>query len=204
MVSFNELTDTLDQRSTTCGRPFSGIEIRIVDPETGEPRGVGEHGEINIRGYCLFEGYYRDPEKTAETMDADGWLHTGDLGSLDLDGRISYHGRLKDMLKVGGENVAAVEIESYLGTHPAVKIAQVVSAPDPKYVEVPAAFVELHEDIEMTADELVEYCRGKIASFKVPRYVRFVTEWPMSATKIQKYRLREWIESEPDRGNPQR
>lgn len=204
VVSFNELTDTLDQRSTTCGRPFSGIEIRIVDPETGEPRGVGEHGEINIRGYCLFEGYYRDPEKTAETMDADGWLHTGDLGSLDLDGRISYHGRLKDMLKVGGENVAAVEIESYLGTHPAVKIAQVVSAPDPKYVEVPAAFVELHEDIEITADELVEYCRGKIASFKVPRYVRFVTEWPMSATKIQKYRLREWIESEPDRGNPQR
>lgn len=133
-------------------------------------------------------------------MDADGWLRTGDLGSLDLDGRISYHGRLKDMLKVGGENVAAVEIESYLGTHPAVKIAQVVSAPDPKYVEVPAAFVELHDGIEIAADELVEYCRHKIASFKVPRYVRFVTEWPMSATKIQKYRLREWMQSELDRG----
>ena len=202
VVSFNELTDTLDERSTTCGRPFSGIEVRIVDPETGEPRGVDEHGEINIRGYCLFEGYHRDPEKTAQTMDADGWLHTGDLGSLDRDGRISYQGRLKDMLKVGGENVAAVEIESYLGTHPAVKIAQVVPAPDPKYVEVPAAFVELHDGIEMTADELVEYCRGKIASFKVPRYVRFVTEWPMSATKIQKYRLREWIQSESDRGEP--
>lgn len=100
------------------------------------------------------------------------------------------------MLKVGGENVAAVEIESYLGTHPAVKLVQVVAAPDAKYVEVPAAFVELHEDASATADDLIEFCRDKIATFKIPRYVRFVTEWPMSATKIQKYRLRDRLIAE--------
>ena len=196
VVSYNELTDTLEQRTTTCGRPFPGIEVRVVDPESNEERAVDEQGEIVIRGYCLFEGYYRDPEKTAEAVDPDGWLHTGDLGSLDADGRIRYEGRLKDMLKVGGENVAAVEIESYLGTHPAVKLVQVVAAPDARYVEVPAAFVELHDGASATADELIDFCRDKIATFKIPRHIRFVTEWPMSATKIQKYRLRDRIAEE--------
>ena len=196
VVSFNELTDTLDQRATTCGRPFPGIEVRVVDPDTNEPVDTDERGEIVIRGYCLFEGYYRDEEKTTATVDGDGWLHTGDIGSLDPEGRIRYHGRLKDMLKVGGENVAAIEIESYLGTHPAVKLVQVVAAPDAKYVEVPAAFVELHKGAEVTGDELVAFCKDKIAAFKIPRHFRFVTEWPMSATKIQKYRLREQITAE--------
>ena len=201
VVSFNELTDSLDQRTTTCGRPFPGIEVRIVDPETNEAGHSDEQGEIVIRGYCLFEGYYRDPENTAESVDADGWLHTGDLGSLDPEGRIRYHGRLKDMLKVGGENVAAVEIESYLTTHPAVKLVQVVGTPDAKYVEVPAAYVEVHDGASVTADELIEYCRDKIAGFKIPRYIRFVTEWPMSATKIQKYRLRDQITTELAEGS---
>ena len=196
VVSFNELTDTLEERTSTCGRPFPGIEVRIVDPESNEELGIDKRGEIVVRGYCLFEGYYRDSEKTAEAVDGAGWLHTGDVGSLDAGGRIRYHGRLKDMLKVGGENVAAVEIESYLGTHPAVKLVQVVAAPDAKYVEVPAAFVELHEDASATADDLIEFCRDKIATFKIPRYVRFVTEWPMSATKIQKYRLRDRLIAE--------
>jgi acyl-CoA synthetase (AMP-forming)/AMP-acid ligase II len=196
VVSFNELTDTLEQRTTTCGRPFPGIEVRVVDPESNRPLPTEERGEIVVRGYCLFEGYYRDAEKTSESVDADGWLHTGDLGSLDTDGRIRYHGRLKDMLKVGGENVAAVEIESYLGTHPGVKLVQVVAAPDAKYVEVPAAFVELHDAVEVSEEELIDFCRDKIAAFKIPRYVRFVTEWPMSTTKIQKYRLRDQITEE--------
>ncbi len=120
-----------------------------------------------------------------------GWLHTGDLGRVDADGRISYVGRSKDMLKVGGENVAALEIESFLAGHPAVKIAQVVGVPDDKYLEVPAAFVELDAGSTLTETDLIDYCRGTIAAFKVPRHVRFVTEWPMSATKIQKHRLRE-------------
>jgi acyl-CoA synthetase (AMP-forming)/AMP-acid ligase II len=125
-----------------------------------------------------------------------GWLHTGDLGVVDADGRVSYRGRSKDMLKVGGENVSAMEVEAYLLGHPAVKVVQVVGVPDPRYVEVPAAFVELAPDATATEAELVEFCRGRIASFKVPRHVRFVDEWPMSATKIQKHRLRESLVAE--------
>lgn len=195
VVSFNELTDTLEQRVTTSGRPFDGIQIRIVDPATGREVPSGETGEIQIAGHCLFEGYYRDPEKTAASV-VDGWLRTGDLGSLDPEGRISYSGRLKDMLKVGGENVAAVEIESHLSTHPAIKLAQVVAAPDETYVEVPAAYIELHEPGSLDEADVIEYCEGQMASFKVPRHVRFVEEWPMSATKIQKFQLRDRIAAE--------
>ncbi|HSG78012.1 MAG TPA: AMP-binding protein [Acidimicrobiia bacterium] len=193
VVGYNELTDTLDQRIQTTGRPFPGVQVRIVDPETLEERPPGEVGEIWVRGYSLFEGYWKDPEKQAESVTADGWLRTGDLCTVDADGRISYEGRLKDMLKVGGENVAAIEIESFLANHPSVKLAQVVGIPDEKYLEVPAAFVQLHDHAAATADELVEFCRGKIASFKVPRRVVFVDEWPMSATKIQKFRLRQGL-----------
>ena len=170
--------------------PVPGHEVRIVDPETDDELPVGERGEITVRGPGLFERYHNDPEKTAEAM-RGGWFHTGDLGCVDAAGRLTFLGRLKDMLKVGGENVAAVEIEAYLVTHPAVKIAQVVGVPDARYVEVPAAFVELVDGADATEEELIDYCRGTIASFKVPRHVRFVTEWPMSATKIQKFQLRE-------------
>ena len=196
VVAFGEPTDSLEQRTTTSGRPFRGIEVQVRDLDTGHVVGTGERGEILLRGYCLFEGYYKDPAKDAATRTDDGWFRTGDIGCLDPDGRISYLGRDKDMLKVGGENVAAAEIEGFLSTHPAVMLAQVVAAPDAKYDEVPAAFVQLKPGARATADELVEYCRGQIASFKVPRHVRFVTEWPMSATKIQKYRLRQRIEDE--------
>ena len=191
VVSFNELTDDIDARTTSCGRPFQGIDVRIVDPETLEDVAPGERGEILISGYSLFEGYYKDPEKTEESMVDGTWLRTGDLCSLDSEGRISYHGRLKDMLKVGGENVAAVEIESFLATHPAVQVVQVVGVPDDRLQEVPLAFVELKSNSSASPEELIDFCRGKIASFKVPREIRFVSEWPMSATKIQKYILRE-------------
>jgi fatty-acyl-CoA synthase len=189
-VSWSAPDDPLEKRMMTGGLPFRGTEVRIVDPETDEELPRGERGEITVRGPGLFDRYLNDPEKTAEAM-RGGWFHTGDLGRMDPDGRLTYLGRLKDMLKVGGENVAAIEIESYLGTHPAVQIAQVVGVPDPKYLEVPAAFVELVPGKSVTEEELVEFCRDQIASFKIPRYVRFVTEWPLSGTKIQKFRLRE-------------
>jgi acyl-CoA synthetase (AMP-forming)/AMP-acid ligase II len=164
--------------------------VRIVDPATGKDVPAGQRGEVFVHGYSLFEGYYRDPEKTALAIDGDGWFHTGDIGSCDSDGTIMFHGRFKDMLKVGGENVAAAEVEAQLQRHPAVKLAQVVGIPDPKYAEVPAAFVELRPDHQATAGELIEFCKREIAGFKVPRHVRFVTEWPMSSSKIQKFRLR--------------
>lgn len=196
VTAFNEPGDTLQQRCTTSGRPFDGIEVGIRDLESRQPLGPGQRGEIVVRGYCLFEGYYKNPEKTAAQMDGDGWFYTGDVGELDDEGRISYLGRTKDMLKVGGENVAAIEIESYLGRHPAVAVSAVVGVPDPKYGEVPAAFVELRPGHSVTEDELVEHCRGGLARFKVPRQIRFVTEWPMSATKIQKFRLQEQLTRE--------
>ncbi len=196
VVAFSEPRDTAEQRFTTSGRPFRGIEVDIRDPDTNAPRPQGSRGEIVLRGYCVFGGYYKDPAKNAACFDSDGCFHTGDLGALDADGRISFHGRVKDMLKVGGENVAAIEIESLLQTHAAVLIAQVVAVADDKYGEVAAAFVQTHPGVVVSEAELIAYCRGTIASFKVPRYVRFVTEWPMSATKIQKFVLRDRMAAE--------
>ena len=193
VVAFTTPDDPPEVRSTTSGRPFRGIEVQIRDFEGGEVVPTWERGEIWCRGYNVFEGYYKDPVKTAECFDDEGWFNTGDIGRMDADGRVGYLGRVKDMLKVGGENVAAVEIESYLQTHDAVAIAQVVGIPDERYVEVPAAFVELMPGAEAAESDLIAYCKGNIASFKVPRHVRFVKEWPLSATKIQKFRLQEQL-----------
>jgi fatty-acyl-CoA synthase len=179
-----------------CGLPFRGMEARVVAPESGRDQPPGVRGEIVLRGVGMFEGYHRDPEKTSAVLDPEGWFHTGDLGALDERGRLTFLGRLKDMLKVGGENVAAIEIEAYLQEHPAVKVAQVIGVPDEKLLEVPAAFIELVEGASVTSDEIIQFCRGNIASFKIPRYVRFVTEWPMSATKVQKFKLRQEIMAE--------
>jgi fatty-acyl-CoA synthase len=200
VIAFGEADDDLRQRTHTSGRPFRGIEVQIRDLDTDEILGPDQPGEILVRGYCLFEGYYRDEAKNAESFTSDGWFRTGDICSIDSDGYISYLTRAKDMLKVGGENVAAAEIEGLLQQHPAVLLAQVVSAPDAKYVEVPAAFVQLVEGESASEAELIDFCTGQIASFKVPRHVRFVTDWPMSATKIQKVRLREQIASELGHG----
>ena len=188
--------ETEARRITRLGKPLPGLEVRIVNPETGHDLKNGMRGEVLVRGYSLFEGYYKDAEKSAQALDAAGWFHTGDIGSLDDDGTIMFHGRIKDMLKVGGENVAAAEIEGLLGRHPAVKLAQVVGIPDAKYVEVPAAFVELKPGSKASEKELIDFCRKEISSFKVPRQVRFVTEWPMSSSKIQKFRLRDALVKE--------
>ena len=175
---------------TRLGVPLLGVEVRIADIETGKEVAVGQRGEICLRGYSILSGYYRDAKKNAESFDADGWFHTGDLGTIDAHGHLMFDSRLKDMLKVGGENVAAAEIEAHLTRHPAVKLAQVVGIPDAKYTEVPAAFIELHPEQTVSEAELITLCRAEIAGFKVPRHVRFVTEWPMSASKIQKFQLR--------------
>jgi fatty-acyl-CoA synthase len=180
-------------RTETAGLPFDGIAAEVRDAETGVRQPAGERGVLWLKGENVFSGYWNDPEKTAESFDADGWFNTGDLSSQDAKGYFYYHGRFKDMLKVGGENVAAVEIEAYLSTHPSVKLAQVVGVPDEKYGEVPVAFIELIEGTNATTDEILEYCQGSIASFKIPRHVRFVTEWPMSATKVRKGELQDAI-----------
>ena len=180
-------------RISRLGRPLPGLEVRIVFPDSGEDAPVGAHGEVLVRGYSTLEGYHKDPAKTAQAIDAEGWFHTGDIGSLDEHGTIMFHGRYKDMLKVGGENVAAAEIEALLGRHAAVKLAQVVGIPDAKYAEVPAAFVELKPGSSATDEELIAFCKGEVSSFKVPRVVRFVSEWPMSSSKIQKFKLREQL-----------
>lgn len=192
-VTTSELSDSREQRFTRLGRPLPGQEVRIVNPETGADATAGEIGECWIRGYNTFTEYYKSPEKTAQALDAEGWFHSGDLCSVRADGQLLFHGRLKDMLKVGGENVAAAEIEACLQQHPAVKLAQVVGVPEPRLQEVAAAFVELKPGQQAGADELIALCREQMASFKVPRHVRFVTEWPMSSTKIQKFKLQEQL-----------
>jgi fatty-acyl-CoA synthase len=185
--------DDVDDRVQTCGPPFPGIAVRVVDASTGEALPPGSRGEVCVRGWSVFEGYHRAPELTRDRTTADGWFRTGDIGSLDDQGRISYHGRLKDMLKVGGENVAAIEVEELLQSHPAVSIAQVVAIPDARLMEVPAAFVELRPGAVAHPDELVDWLRGRLASFKLPRHVRVVEHWPIAATKIQKFKLREQL-----------
>ncbi len=187
--------DDDDARLVTQGPPFPGLEIGIRD-EAGQAVPPGGRGEIVIRGPSMFERYHNDPGKTAEVIDADGWYHSGDLGTVGDDGRLRYLGRLKDMLKVGGENVAAIEIASHLQAHPAVAVAQVTGVADEKYGEVAAAFIELSPGAALTEEEVIAHCRAGLASFKVPRHVRFVTEWPMSSTKVQTFRLREQLEAE--------
>lgn len=194
-VTTSRLDDAPAQRTGRCGVVMGDWEVRIVDPDDGGDCPADAQGEIAIRGPGLLRGYHNAPGKTAESI-RDGWFHTGDIGSLDADGQLMFHGRTKDMLKVGGENVAAVEIEEVLQSHPAVTLAQVVGVPHPRYVEVAAAFVELAAGARVDEAALIAHCHGKIASFKVPRHVRIVTDWPMSTSKIQKFRLRERMVAE--------
>ena len=195
-ICTSRISDPWEARGWRLGVPLDDWEVRIVNIETGVECKTDEHGEIVARGPNMLAGYHNAPEKTAEVIDADGWFHTGDIGSVDANGQIMFHGRTKDMLKVGGENVAAAEIEAVLQAHPAVKLAQVTGIPDPRYVEIPAAFIELKDGASASEAEMIAHCTGKLASFKLPRHVRFVNEWPMSASKIQKFRLRDMLVAE--------
>lgn len=190
---YSPLDDPEELLIETNGRLFDGMEVKIAD-ENGSPVPDGEPGEICLRGFAIFAGYFDDPEATAKAVTAEGWLHTGDLGRIGPMGRLVYEGRLKDMLKIGGENVAAIELESFLMTHPAVRMAQVVGVPDERLMEVAAAYIELNPGASLSEEEVVRHCLGRIASYKIPRYVRFVGEWPMSATKVQKFQLRQSFE----------
>ena len=195
-LSLCELDDEPELRFTKGGFPLPGMIAEVHDPESGEILPNGSIGELWYRGPNMFDGYFRDPELTEEVFDERGFFRTGDICELDEDGRVTFVSRLKDMLKVGGENVSAAEVEGYLLTHPSIALAQVVAAPDERYVEVPAAYIQLKPDTQATEDEIIDFCRGKIATYRVPRYVRFVDDWPMSGTKIKKVILREMIADE--------
>jgi len=174
------------------GRKLPDVEVRIVSVETNEDCLPGEQGELWTRGYHVMRGYYKMEEKTSEVIDEEGWLHTGDLAVMDEDGYVRITGRAKDMIIRGGENVYPREIEEFLYTHPDVSDVQVYGVPDERYGEQIAAAVKKRPDSDLTEDDVKEYCRENIAYFKVPEYVEFVDEYPMTASgKIQKYKLRE-------------
>ena len=196
--------DSLEHRVSTVGRVHPHVEIKIVDPETGEIVPRGEGGEFMTRGYSVMLGYWNDPERTAEAIDADGWMHTGDLATMDADGYVNIIGRIKDMIIRGGENVYPREIEEFLYGHPDIVEVQVIGVPDLKYGEEIMAWVQLRENSDLSvlatsedgADSVAEavknYCRGTIAHYKVPRYVRITDEFPMTVTgKIRKVAMRE-------------
>ena len=186
------LGDSVEQRSESSGYIAPGYECKIIDPASGRETAVGEPGEILVRGYCLMMGYYKKPEATAECYDDDGWFHTGDTGFMREDGYLRFLGRYKDMLKVGGENVDPMEVEALLLQFAGVQQVAVVGFPDPRLTEVPVAFVQRKPDYVLRAVDVIEHCRGKVATFKIPRHVIFIDEFPMTASgKIRKVALRE-------------
>jgi fatty-acyl-CoA synthase len=188
--------DPLEKRVETVGRPGPHLEVKIVD-QKGQIVPIGEKGDICTRGYAVMKGYWEDPERTAETIDADGWLHSGDLGVMDDAGYVSVVGRLKDMIIRGGENIYPREIEEFLYTHPDIQDAKVIGVPDEKYGEEVCVWVQLREGSSLTEEEIRAYCKERIAYFKVPRYVRLVKEYPMTVTgKVQKYKMREAMAAE--------
>src|SRR4051794_26754596 len=184
--------DELERRVATVGRVHPHVEVRIADPETGRTLPCGEPGELLTRGYRVMLGFWNDDERTAESIDSARWMHTGDLGTMDEQGYVKITGRIKDMVIRGGENLYPREIEEFLYGHDDIADVQVVGVPDERYGEELAAFVVLREGAACTEDDLRDWCRGKIAHHKVPRYIRFVDEFPMTVTgKVQKFKLRD-------------
>ena len=191
-VAIGAVDSTAEQSCEASGYPAPGYEVRIVDPATGDTQPAGVAGEILARGYTLMRGYYKQPTATAAAIDTDGWLHTGDMGLIRADGHLRFMGRYKDMLKIGGENVDPMEVEAFLMAQPGVNLAAVVSYPDARLSEVGVAFLRCEPGSAVTADDVLARCRGRIASFKIPRHIFFVEEFPMTSSgKIQKVRLRE-------------
>ncbi|MGO9078853.1 MAG: AMP-binding protein [Streptosporangiaceae bacterium] len=183
--------DELDRRVSTVGRVHPHIEVKVIDPDTGLVMPRGTPGELCTRGYSVMLGYWDDPERTAEVIDAGRWMHTGDLATIDDAGYLNIVGRIKDMVIRGGENVYPREVEEFLYSHPAIEDVQVVGVPDEKYGEELCAWVKLRPGAELTAEQLHAYCQGKIAHHKIPRYVRPSDEFPMTVTgKVQKFRMR--------------
>src|ERR671917_470657 len=192
VITQTRTEDPIERRVSTVGRNLPDVEVKIVDPETGEEVESGEPGELCTRGYHVMKGYYKMPDKTAEVIDEDGWLHTEDLATMDEDGYVKITGRADDMIIRGGENIYPREIEEFLYTHPEISDVQVYGVPDEKYGERVAAAIIKKKDVSLTDEDVKEYCRENIAHYKVPEYVDYVEEYPMTASgKIQKYKLRE-------------
>jgi fatty-acyl-CoA synthase len=191
-AALSALDSTEEQCTGASGYPAPGYEIRVIDPVTGQEQPTGVPGEIVVRGPMIMQGYYQKPEETAKAIDADGWLHSGDMGLMRPDGHLRFLGRYKDMLKIGGENVDPMEVEAYLMSHPGMNLVAVVALPDARLSEVPVAFVRCEAGHRLSEDDVIAYCHGKIASFKTPRHVVFVDDFPMTSSgKIQKVKLRE-------------
>jgi fatty-acyl-CoA synthase len=168
------------------------LEVRVVDTATGATCATGETGELCTKGYSVMLGYWGDPERTAEVLDEDGWMHTGDLATIDADGYANIVGRIKDMIIRGGENVYPRELEEFLHGHPDVADVQVIGVPDERYGEELMAWVVPRAGVELDPEAVREFCRGKVAHFKVPRYVKVVEQFPMTITgKVQKFKMRE-------------
>jgi fatty-acyl-CoA synthase len=184
--------DDMERRVSTVGRVHPHVEVKIVDPETGLGVPRGETGEMCTRGYSVMLGYWDDPEQTAGVIDQARWMHTGDLAVMDEAGYLNIVGRIKDMIIRGGENVYPREIEEFLYGHAAIEDVQVIGVPDLRYGEEICAWVKLRPGQALTEDELREYCRGQIAHFKIPRYLRITGDFPMTVTgKVQKFKMRE-------------
>jgi fatty-acyl-CoA synthase len=193
VVTMSDADDPIEIRVNTVGRAMPQTEIRISSPASGKPVPIGKQGEVCVRGFTLMKGYDGDPEATAQVIRADGWLHTGDLGIMREDGCIHLTGRSKDVIIRGGENIYPREVEEFLYTHPKVDETQVVGIPNARLGEIVVAWVRLAPGAEATEEEIREFCKGQIAYYKIPEYVRFVTKFPITLSgKIQKYKIREF------------
>ncbi|WP_136526696.1 AMP-binding protein [Geomonas ferrireducens] len=192
VITQTRTDDPIELKVSTVGRVLPNVELKIVDIETSAELPPGKQGELCTRGYLVMKGYYKMPEETAKAIDTDGWLHTGDLAVMDENGYCKITGRIKNMIIRGGENIYPREVEEFLYTHPKISDIQVYGVPDRKYGEQVMAAVVLKQGCEMTEEEVKEFCRGRIANYKIPKYVRFVDSYPMTASgKIQKFKLRE-------------
>jgi fatty-acyl-CoA synthase len=185
--------DSIDRRTATVGRVGPHLEVKVVDPETGRTVARGEPGELCTRGYSVMLGYWEQPDKTAEAIDAARWMHTGDIGVMDAEGYLAVTGRIKDMVIRGGENIYPREIEEFLYTHPDIVDAQVIGVPDDKYGEELMVWLRLREGATpLDADAVRTFCAGRLAHYKIPRYVHVVDEFPMTVTgKVRKAEMRE-------------
>jgi fatty-acyl-CoA synthase len=197
-VSCQSDTETpLDRRVASVGRVQPHLEVKMIDADTGATLPCGQTGELCTRGYSVMHGYWGDPARTAEVIDAEGWMHTGDLATMDAEGYVNIVGRMKDMVIRGGENVYPREVEEFLYRHPLIQDVQVVGVPDARYGEELCAWIVAKPGAELTEDSVRDFCKGQIAHYKIPRYLRFVPGFPMTVTgKIQKFRIRETMREE--------
>ena len=193
--TMGEVNESLELRTETVGSAFPGVECKIIDPETGEELPDGQNGEFVARGFNIMKGYYKMPEATAQTIDSDGWLHSGDICCRTPEGYYKVTGRLKDMIIRGGENIYPREIEEFYLTNPKVRDVQVIGVPDAKYGEEACAWIILHDNESSDENEMRAFGEGRMARHKVPRYFLFVKEFPMNAAgKILKYKMKEMSE----------